>query len=91
MDNLGLSLSRQVLINEESKQNLWFKIILTLQEKVLFNPQTKKYEMTSIQGFNVIKNMVLNHPFEIEAQNFKLVRRLFSDVLFWQTFENLNS
>ena len=56
----------------------------------MFNPICKKYENASIQAFNVMKNMILNHPFEVEPENFKLVKQLFSDILFWQTFEKLN-
>lgn len=37
-----------------------------MQEKVIYNLMTKRYEITSIQAFNVLKNLALNHPFEVE-------------------------
>ncbi len=32
----------------------------------------------------------MNHPFELEPENYPHVKKLFADILFWQTFENLN-
>ncbi|CDW90832.1 sec7 domain containing protein [Stylonychia lemnae] len=90
IDNLGLALQRQILINEENKLEIWFKLIQTLQEKILYNQVTKRHEIVAIQGFNVVKNLVLNHPFDIDTKNFTYIRRLFADILFWQTFENLS-
>ncbi len=65
-------------------------MIQNLQEKVLYNTNTKKFKNVSIQAFNVLKNLAMNHPFELELKNQSQVKKLFADILFWQTFENLN-
>jgi hypothetical protein len=44
-----------------------------------------------LQVFNVIKNAVLSHPFEIERTHFPRIKKLFTEILFNQTFENLAS
>ena len=44
-----------------------------------------------VQAFNVIKNGSLSHPFEIQQSNYKLIRKVFSDILFAQTYENINN
>ena len=43
------------------------------------------------QAFNIMKNAVLSHPFEVSLDKFPILRKLFSDVLFVQTFDRLQS
>jgi hypothetical protein len=43
----------------------------------------------SQQAFNILKNAVLNHPFEISQAKFNMLRKLFSELLFSQTFDTL--
>lgn len=90
VDNLGKALSRQKIMNDETKQDIWFKVIQVLQEKVIFNPILAKFEEIIFQSFNVLKNLAMNHPFDLEQKNYILIQKLFSDILFWQTFESFN-
>jgi hypothetical protein len=41
------------------------------------------------QAFNIMKNAVLSHPFEVNLDKFPILRKLFSDILFVQTFDRL--
>lgn len=43
LDNLTMALQLQPILNDDEKQDCWFKIIHTMQEKILFNPQTYAY------------------------------------------------
>ncbi len=70
LDNLALALKKNVLVSSESSYKIWFHLVQMIQEKVLFNNLCKKYEAISILAFNVMKRVVLNHPFEVEAKNF---------------------
>eukprot|EP00347_Sterkiella_histriomuscorum_P023819 403333278 len=90
MDNLSIALQKQMLMSDEAKRDHWFKMISIMQDKILFNPVLRSFEMTSIQCVSAIKNLALNHPFQIEKESLKYIKKLFSDILYKQTFENLN-
>jgi ssDNA-specific exonuclease RecJ len=45
----------------------------------------------SQQAFNIMKNAVLSHPFEVTPAKYSLLRKLFTDLLFLQTYDVLTS
>jgi len=45
----------------------------------------------SLQAFNIMKNAVLSHPFEVTPGKYSVLRKLFTDLLFLQTFDKLSS
>lgn len=75
--------------DDESTFELWFKIISALQEKVIFNPYLQKNEVQTQRAFINLKNAILNQPFQINQRSSQYIRKLFSDMLFWLTYENI--
>jgi hypothetical protein len=43
------------------------------------------------QAFNIMKNAVLSHPFEVASDTYPILRKLFADLLFAQTFDRLQA
>lgn len=44
-----------------------------------------------MRTFSILKNTVLNQPFEINEKNYNFIQRLFEDNLLWMTFESMNA
>jgi hypothetical protein len=82
-------LSKHATLNDDTTFEIWFKTLSTTQEKVIFHRHLKKSESQSQKAFSILKNAVLNQPFEITIKNTPYIRKLFTDMLFWLTFENI--
>mmetsp|Transcript_43349 Transcript_43349/g.41762 ORF Transcript_43349/g.41762 Transcript_43349/m.41762 type:complete len:163 (+) Transcript_43349:2342-2830(+) len=64
-------------------------MLQTLHEKVILNPKLQKNFQLAQKAFNCLKNALFNQPFDIDLKNQNYIRKLFSDTIFWLTFENI--
>lgn len=89
-ENLFSAIHKPHTINDEAAFDVWFKLIQLLQEKIIFHPTFKFFEELPQRSFNILKNAVLNQPFEISDQTYNFIRKLFAENILLLSFENLN-
>ena len=83
LDNITLALQNHALLDPELRVELWFRTLQTLQQQVLFTPYVHQFMGLTLQGFNLLKNSVLSHPFELKhASSYATIRKLFAEILF---------
>jgi hypothetical protein len=89
VDSITLALQRHQALDQDLKVEIWLRTLQTIQQSLIFSPHLHQYLGLTLQVFNLLKNSVLSHPFEV-VSNYSLIKKVFSEVLFQQTsFERL--
>jgi hypothetical protein len=73
-------------MDQDLKVDMWLRTLQTLQSALIFSPHLHQYLGLTQQVFNLLKNSVLSHPFDLGSpRNYPLIKKVFSEVLFVQT------